>query len=281
MGNWTQILVIAFVIFGPLISRIVQEIGKKRAQQRSLDKQERDMLTGRNVRRSVGSQQQEPPPAQVRRSVPTVGLSPEERAAQRQARLDEWRAAESKYRVRAGQMPRTTGRTGTPPPFVVSEGEVIPLSADADEAIWVRLQQAIERMRTEQQRIQQQRQRQRQQSLQQRQSQRSPSPQTGRVMARPPQQRQTHAGTVCPEPETPGESVVHRLVKADELGAIEATAAAGRIGSGLKKPRVIPAGPGVGGSIMLTRQSLRQAFILKEVLEPPLALRDRDHLTGG
>ncbi|NOG55939.1 MAG: hypothetical protein HND57_16695 [Planctomycetes bacterium] len=134
-----------------------------------------------------------------------------------------------------------------------------------------RRQRAIERMRLEQQkqRQTQQQRRQQQQTQQQRVARQRATAVVAGVGASKQGQANRHAGPHCDEPETPGESQVHRLVKDDQVYLELAMLAAQHANAS----RVIPAGAGAGGPIILNQRSLRQAFILKELLEPPLALR--------
>ncbi|NOG55940.1 MAG: hypothetical protein HND57_16700 [Planctomycetes bacterium] len=98
MSGWVQILIFVLIALGPAAGRIFQEVSKKRAQQRSLDEKERDMLTGRNVRGKSqrGSRQ---PQARSQADAAAAGLTPEQRATQA-ARLGS---------MSGGRLSRSTG----------------------------------------------------------------------------------------------------------------------------------------------------------------------------
>ncbi len=177
---------------------------------------------------------------------PHVRAREQELEAQRRAQIEMWRAREAMMRGQSGR-PAAAPRT-------------------AEEELALRRRLAMEELRRREAATR---------AEQMRQAPSADRSTSGRESRR--QRAQRGAPRSRPSPAAPMEESLPAPAPAAarEQSAALPEGLAQRRGAALRGPAVVPTSRASGlGSILLTRGALRQALVLKELLDPPLAIRD-------
>ncbi len=251
MGRWGQLIVVIAFIVIPLASKVLQSIIEQyKANQ---ERKRREQSTGRSdssalIDRREDERQEKQLEARRRDEARRAEL-----ARRRQAQLEAWKA-----RKAGGNSPPPTLQTRVSTPLPPAVANDLLSSQSGGELIASMLAQRVEQA----QRIQKAR-----QSTTQRAKQTHSRSRSASNTKQSSKQRHIH---------DPNDNVVHRLVLSDEEKRSWARTQSGlspvelNANTGTTPP---PASSNIQ-SIMHSPDALRNAFILKELLDPPLALRD-------
>jgi len=250
MRTWGQLIIILAVFILPLASKILQSIveqykaNQERKKSDAMGRNSGVALVDRQEKERQGRQLEAKRRDEARRA---------ELARRRQAQLEAWRARKSGGRGTGSQLQT---RVGSAPPAVNSPDL---LSAQTGDQL---IRDMMAQRAQQAKRVQQQRQ-----------------SQTSRQRAAAPAPTRTKKRTVKRgHQHDPNDRSVHRLVQSDEEKRSWAKTPSGRSrvevnAGGGSESRTAPS---IIQSMMHSPNALRNAFILKELLEPPLALRETD-----
>ena len=251
MGRWGQLIVVIAFIVIPLASKVLQSIIEqyKANQERKL----REQNTGQSgssglIDRREDDRQEKQLEARRRDEARRAEL-----ARRRQAQLEAWKARKAGRRLPTSPMQT---RVSAPPPATVKN--TLLSSQSGDQLIASMLAQRVEQA----QRVQQAR----QSTTQRAQQNQSQAHQTNHPK-RTTKRKHMH---------NPNDSDVHRLVFSDEEKRSWARTPSGKspVENNARSESEDISSPSAIQSMMHSPHALRNAFILKELLDPPLALRD-------
>ena len=251
MGRWGQLIVVIAFIVVPLVSKVLQSIMEQ--YKASQERKRRQQNTGRSessalIDRREDERQEKQLEAHRRDEARRAEL-----ARRRQAQLEAWKAR------KAGKLsPNSPAQTqvSTTPPSAAAN--TLLSSQSGGELIASMLAQRVEQA----QRIQKAR-----QSTTQRAKKTHSRSRSASKPKQSSKQRHIH---------DPNDNAVHRLVLSDEEKRSWAKTPSGRslVEQQASTGTALPSVPSNIQNIMHSPEALRNAFILKELLDPPLALRD-------